>query len=153
MKKIICITVSVVMALLLLTACAGKKTESRTLDFDGEKVKITVDLSGGWEAEWSDYNCYLYPGKNDGSIEEAGWCVYMPAGEFDERFAEITGSYAEEYKNVQTLDDGSLKCESASEEYPTAYYYKKISDNTYLQIVSRSVPGDEVFNRIDAKLA
>ena len=153
MKKTICITVSVIMALLLFTACAGKKTESRTLDFDGEKVKVTVDLSGGWEAEWGDYVCYLYPGKNDGKTEAAGWGVYMSAEEFDVRQEEITGSFAEEYKNVQTLNDGSLKCESVSEEYPTAYYYKKISDNTYLQIVSQSVPGDEIFNRIDATVA
>ena len=49
MKKSVSFSLCLVALLLLLAGCGRK--ESRVLDFNGEKVKVTVKLSDGWEAD------------------------------------------------------------------------------------------------------
>ena len=152
MKKSVSFSLCLVALLLLLAGCGRK--ESRVLDFNGEKVKVTVKLSDGWEADWGETVCYLYPGKNDGTLRVAGWGICMSAEEFAEHSAKITGTHADKYKNVRILKDGSIKCEygSSGEEGASAYYYNKISDKSYMLIVSQRIPGDDLFSRFDVVL-
>lgn len=130
MKKLLCVSLSIVMTLLLLTGCGSKV--SNTFDFDGEKVKVTFDTSGGWDVEFGEMATYVYPAKNDGKTDAAGWGVYMSAEEYAERYKEITETYADSYTNVQKLDDG-LKYDDVVGHC----YIVKISDKTYFMMVSQ----------------
>ena len=151
MKKVILLTVSMVMVLLLLTGCSNKV--SRELDFGGEKVKVTVDLKGGWDADWGNSVVYLYDQKNEEGVEAVGWGVYFDAAEVPERVEEITNTYAEDYTNVQQFEDGSIKWWDAGDEYASGYYLKRVSDKSFIMIVCQNPDEAEAFfDRFDAEL-
>ncbi|MBR2716918.1 MAG: S-layer homology domain-containing protein, partial [Oscillospiraceae bacterium] len=119
-------------------------TVSHVFDFDGSQVRVTVDVSDGWEAEFGEMATYLYDGPNDDSREAAAYGVYDSQEDYDAVLvdAKAAADFAE-------TDDGFTYTDSAD----VAHHITSLGNGVYFRVMVE--PGHDaqaVFDRFSAEL-
>lgn len=126
------------------TPFEGKQTVSALLDQNENIVKVTIDLSDGWSAEFVHGAVYLYNGPAD--AENKSVAIGLTLNE-DVYLDYIAANDAPDYKE----ENGIV---SYMEEGGTQDYFFEVdvdgSDSAYFMIsVDNGFDGDAVFNRFD----
>lgn len=120
-----------------------EQTASAYLDQDGNEVKVTVDLTGGWSVEFAPGAVYLYEGDTDGeatalgiTLDEEVFQDYMKTAQESDSYKEYARSFA------FTEEDGYTD------------YFFALSPDAYFMISVR--PGEDseiVRSRISVELS
>ena len=100
-------------------AFPGKQTATAILDQEGHSVKVVVDLSGGWSADFARGAVYLYDGPNDVNTD----AVAIGITQEEETYNDYL-KYAKKQKGYRT-EDGivSFIDENGDAIYLQQYYF------------------------------
>lgn len=118
MKRIVGLLASITLVLCVLAGCgtsSGSATQvaSTEVGFNGATVKVDVDVSGGWSAEFTEVGTvYLYNVENpaDDATQIANAFIIDQA-EYESNYADYQGSDSSftETENGFTAEDG-MRC-------------------------------------------
>ena len=132
----------------VLTGCSSaggepvKQAAGAPLDQDGNRMYVTVDLSGGWSVEFASGAFYLSHGDYKEDMPSAAIGITLDQEVYDEYCAEAvrSDSYRELSGGVTyTQEDG------------TNAYLMPVGDDAYLALfVEPEEDGDAVFARVKA---
>ena len=118
-----------------------EQTASAYLDQDGNEVKVTVDLTGGWPVEFAPGAVYLYEGETEGEATALGLTLdketfqdYMETAQASESYREFARSF------TFTEEDGS-----------NDYFFSLGPDAFFMISVNPNADGDTVSSRISAE--
>ena len=127
---------------------ALEETVSHVFDFDGNKVRVTVDISGGWDAEFGEKATYLYdrPAADSDSDDRdaAAFGVYETRQDYDTFLAE-----AKAYDDFTLTDNGFAYTDSID----VTHLFFSVGNGVYFRIMVE--PGNDaqaVFDRFTVKM-
>lgn len=124
----------------------GKQTVSSLLDQDENSVKVTIDLSDGWSAEFVQGAVYLYNGPADAENESVAMGLTLNEDVYlDYIAADDASDYKEENGIVSyTEEDGTQDYffEVDADEFAPAYF---------MISVDKGFDGNAVFHRFDVQ--
>lgn len=153
MKKATCAALAVLLAFFLLAGC-GEKTEiSHTYAFADREMKVTVNVSDGWDVEFSGKSAFVYDNPNKGQRVAVAFGTYnTPDQAADHEAAAQQG--AEGISNVRTLADGSLRWdEGVGNGFGQHCYLVRLSDEIhYLISVNEGEDAESIFQRFRVEL-
>ena len=112
----------------------GKQTASAVLDRDENPVRVIVDLSDGWSAEFASGAVYLYDEPNDGEIAAAAMGITLTEDVYEEYIED-----AEEKEDFRT-DDGIT---FYTEEDGTQDYFLAVGEDEYAFFMISVLPGTD----------
>ena len=143
MKKATCAALAVLLAFFLLAGC-GEKTEiSHTYAFADREMKVTVNVSDGWDVEFSGKSAFVYDNPNKGQRVAVAFGTYNTPDQA-----------AEGISNVRTLADGSLRWdEGVGNGFGQHCYLVRLSDEIhYLISVNEGEDAESIFQRFRVEL-
>lgn len=120
-----------------------EQTASAWLDQEGEEVKVTVDLTGGWSVEFAHGAVYLYDGKADINNEAVAIGLTLDEKTFRDYAdkAPEENTYREFARSFAYADDAG-----------TDYYFYTVGPDAYFMIqVAPEADGDIVSSRFSVE--
>ncbi len=131
-------------------ATALGNTASHVFTYDGLQVRVIVDVSGGWEAEFGEMATYLYDGPDDGEREAAAFGVYETKEEYDTLLAEKDSyeDFAEEDGRLTFTDSAGVK----NLVIPFSDYLTGAEDMYYRIMVEPGNEAQPIFDRFRFEL-
>ena len=156
MKKLFSLTLVLALSLCLLAGCGGQsepaaETEApvssaaHEFDFDGNAVRVEVDLKDGWCVEFGENATYLYDGPMTDDSEAVAYGVYVDPQEYEDIIAEYSS-----YDSFQEVGGGVMFTESDGMNK----YVFVVGDNTnYMIMVEAGNDADAVYNRFHVNMA
>ena len=118
MKRIVGLLASITLVLCVLAGCGASggsaaQVASTEVDFNGATVKVDVDVSGGWSAEFTEVGTvYLYNVENPGDdATQIANAFIIDKAEYESNYADYQGSDPSftETENGFTAEDG-MRC-------------------------------------------
>ena len=118
MKRIVGLLASITLVLCVLAGCGASggsaaQVASTEVDFNGATVKVDVDVSGGWSAEFTEVGTvYLYNVENPGDdATQNANAFIIDQAEYESNYADYQGSDPSftETENGFTAEDG-MRC-------------------------------------------
>ena len=149
-KNIIALMSAAVLSAALSTAVFAAETESEFyptyeqtasayLDQDGHEVKVVIDITGGFSAEFAHDAAYLYDGTVSEDTEPVAIGLTLDEDVFDEYIetASASTSYREfAHSFAYTEDDGTNN-----------YFFQSGPDAYFMVSVAKEADGDAVSSR------
>lgn len=138
------LTVGMATAVFAHSAFVGVQSASAYLDQDGKEIRVTVDLSDGWSAEFAHGAVYLYDGPNDGEKDAIAMGLTLEKEAFEDHIAR-----AEEMTGFRT-EDGIV---SYVEEDGTQDYFFEVDNDSEAYFMISVLPdtdGDAIMSRFAA---
>lgn len=121
-----------------------EQTASAYLDQDGSKIKVTLDITGGYCAEFVEDAAFLY----DGTVDEDTWPIASGVTLDEEAFDEFmdmataSDSYREFARSFTYTDDDG-----------TNHYFYSLGPDAYFMIsVNADMNGDDISSRFSMEL-
>jgi D-alanyl-D-alanine carboxypeptidase len=155
MKKIICLSALILSMCISATVFGAEseegfiptfeQTASAYLDQDGNEVRVTVDLTDGWSADFARGAVYLYDGKADENAEAVAIGITLDEEVFNEYVA--TAPEQDNYREF-------ARSFAYTEEDGTNDYFFSLGPDAYFMIaVNPEADGDAVSSRISVELS
>ena len=116
-----------------------EQTASAYLDQDGHEVKVVIDITGGFSAEFAHDAAYLYDGTVSEDTEPVAIGLTLDEDVFDEYIetASASTSYREfAHSFAYTEDDGTNN-----------YFFQSGPDAYFMVSVAKGADGDSVSSR------
>ena len=154
MKKLFVILFAAVLALGAFAGCSSKsepeasqEPESATetiehhFDYEGIVCDATVDVSGGWDADFGNAAIYLFNEKKTDDSEAVAHAYVIDREEYDLQVADL-----KEYYDVDEVGGAFI----GKDEDGNVRYLTFVNDEVYLLIqIDHSVDYNEVISRIN----
>ena len=135
-----------------LTACGAGQSpsaetgedQSHTYQYQGSVVDVSLDLRGGWDAEFGSETAYLYDGPRDSGLDPVAFGRYESREEYEERLEK-----ADTYSAFTEAGNGVTFTDSAGVQ---DYIIDLGSDVYYLISAQPGSDAQDIFRRFDVVL-
>ena len=122
---------------------AYEQTASALLDQGGNEVRVTVDLTGGWSAEFAPGAVYIYDGKADENAEATAIGLTLDEKVFKE--------YAADAPDQDNYREFARSFSYTEENGWVDYFYSVGSDAYFMISVSPDLDADAVSMRFSVE--
>ena len=153
MKRIVCLLAASTLSIALLAGCSStpstastpatgeKQTVSAWMSEEENRAKVTVDLTGGWSADYAPGAVYLYEGENTEGRECDAMCLTLSKDVYEDYLKDSEEHETQEIEGgiAYTSDYGERLYLFSVDGKPEMYF---------MLSVPADADGDAIFDRI-----
>jgi hypothetical protein len=151
MKRIVGLLASITLVLCVLAGCGASggsaaQVASTEVDFNGATVKVDVDVSGGWSAEFTEVGTvYLYNVENPGDdATQIANAYIIDQAEYDENVTE--------YKDYESFTEVENGVKFSEEEGGSNKYLFAVGNGLYYMIAAnQDADAESIYARFEVK--